>query len=103
MEKQRYQVFRTLVYHYRDGVVTESKKSLGYTWAVSEKSAIRNMRYRERHKPVRESLYGPALYGSDRLKKDPAHAGRIRVQGASLWNAPDFKRRPLWQKQKQEH
>lgn len=40
MEKQRYQVFRTLVYHYRDGVVTESKKSLGYTWAVSEKSAI---------------------------------------------------------------
>ena len=28
MEKQRYQVFRTLVYHYRDGVVTESQKSL---------------------------------------------------------------------------
>lgn len=53
MEKQRYQVFRTLVYHYGDGVVTESRKSLGYTWAVSEKSAIRNMRYRERHKPVR--------------------------------------------------
>lgn len=61
MEKQRYQVFRTLVYHYRDGVVTESQKSLGYTWAVSEKSAIRNMRYRERHKPVRESLYSPAV------------------------------------------
>lgn len=27
MEKQRYQVFRTLVYHYRDGVVTESQKA----------------------------------------------------------------------------
>ena len=38
MEKQRYQVFRTLVYHYGDGVVTEFRKSLGYTWAVSEKA-----------------------------------------------------------------
>lgn len=61
MEKKRYQVFCTLVLHYGDGVVTESSKSLGYTWAVSEKSAIRNIRYRERHKPIRESLYGPAI------------------------------------------
>ena len=79
MEKQRYQVFRTLVYHYRDGVVTESQKSLGYTWAVSEKSAIRNMRYRERHKPVRESLYGPAAVSYTHLVEG------IRIQICQEW------------------
>lgn len=68
MEKQKYQVFQILVFHYGDGTVRETEKPLGYTWAVSEISAIRNLRYRNRRNRIHETLYGPAI--SERYRAD---------------------------------
>lgn len=61
MNKQKYQVYQTLVSHYGDGTTSEVSKPLGYTWATSGPCAIRNMRYRNRQNRIRESLYGPAI------------------------------------------
>lgn len=70
MGKQRYQVFQILVFHYGDGTVREMEKPLGYTWAVSEIGAIRNLRYRNRRKRIQETLYGPAI--SERYRAEQA-------------------------------
>lgn len=59
MEKQRYCVSLELIFHCGDGQPDYStSKDLGYTWAVSEAAAIRNIKYRKKRKPIRESVYG---------------------------------------------
>ena len=62
MSKQRYCVFRELIFHCGNGEPDyETSKELGYTWAVSQEAAIRNVKHRKNVKPLRESLYGPGI------------------------------------------
>lgn len=62
MEKQRYCVSLELVFHCGDGQPDYStSKELGYTWAVSEVAAVRNIKHRKPRKTIRESLYGPGI------------------------------------------
>lgn len=62
MGKQRYCVSRELIFHFGNGQPDyETSKELGYTWAISQSAAIRNIKHRIRSKPLRESPYDPAI------------------------------------------